>query len=143
MMKRITPHLIIINIHESNGELWFQVLEAQQRRSRTAGHKLEGRRGERERGGEGERGGEERGRGRRGDAALFIAASFQYALHLKEEPLLLFVEVTAENIPEPQDHSVSGMVPSVVHRVVPGEEEGGGGGGGEGSSQTTPVHCNT
>ena len=103
-------YLVIINIHESNRELGFQVLEAQQWRSGAAGHKLE------------ERGGE----GGRGDAALLsIAASFLHALHLKEEPFLLFVEVTAENVPEPQDHTMSGMVSSVVHRVVPeGEEEG-------------------
>ena len=77
--------------------------------------------------GEGRRSGEERGgEGGRGDAALLsIAASFLHALHLKEEPFLLFVEVTAENVPEPQDHTMSGMVSSVVHRVVPeGEEEG-------------------
>ena len=60
-------YLVIINIHESNGELWFQVLEAQQWRSGAAGHKLEergggrgeGRRSGEERGGEGGRGGEE------------------------------------------------------------------------------------
>ena len=119
-------YLIIVYIHESNGEFWLQVLKAQQGWSGAAGHKLEERRG-----GEG-RGGEEGGR----DVALCYAISFLHALHLEEEPLLLLVKVTTENVPKPQDHTVSGVVSSVVHCVASvGEGGGERGGGGEGKEK--------
>ena len=56
--------------------------------------------------------------------------------YLEEESLLLLVKVTTENVPKPQDHTVSGVVSSVVHCVASvGEGGGERGGGGEGKGK--------
>ena len=68
---------------------------------------------------------------------LLPSCMFPYVLHLEEETFLLFAEVAPENIPQPQNHTVGGMVASIVHRVVPvGEGVGrGGGAGGQGGEE--------
>ena len=125
----------------------------QEGRGREDGTGGEGQGGWDRRGVEGRMGHESQGGGEaRGEVmyvGLSIAVSFLQTplltvrTYLEEQPLLLFVEVTAENVPEPQDHTMSGMVPTIVHRVVPvgegGEREGGR------SCQTTSLslHCNT
>ena len=47
----------------------------------------------------------------------FILACL-HLTYLEEEPLLLLVKVTTENVPKPQDHTVSRVVSSIVHRVA-------------------------
>ena len=104
-------YLIVVDIHESDGEFGLQVLKAQQGWSGAASHKLE------ERGGDG-REGKGREEGHRCSTVLchFILAC--PSPYLEEEPLLLLVKVTTENVPKPQDHTVSRVVSSIVHRVA-------------------------